>query len=197
MKWNEHYRLQGKHAFLGASQWRWINYDNDKLLTTYQNSEARERGTELHELAANLIKLKVRLPKTKTTLNMYVNDAIGYGMDPEVVLYYSDNAFGTADTIKFDGKKKVLRIHDLKTGITEAHMEQLMVYTVFFCLEYHIDIRDIDVILRLYQSNEITEVTTIPDMESYDETLKDRIYAIQGRLIESDQILEKYKSGEQ
>ena len=31
MKWIPHYDLVGRHAYLGASKWHWINYDNEKL----------------------------------------------------------------------------------------------------------------------------------------------------------------------
>jgi hypothetical protein len=84
---------------------------------------------------------------------MFVNDAIGFKMTPEQVLYYSDNCFGTADAIVF--RNNVLRIHDLKTGVMPAHIEQLMVYAALFCLEYRIRPGDIEIELRIYQSNEI------------------------------------------
>ena len=84
---------------------------------------------------------------------MYVNDAIGYKMVPEQPLYYSPNCYGTADSISFRNGK--LRIHDLKTGITPAHMEQLMIYAALFCLEYKVDPSKIETELRIYQSNEI------------------------------------------
>ena len=77
-------------------------------------------------------------------------------MIPEQTLYFSDNCFGTADSISF--RHGTLRIHDLKTGETPAHMEQLEIYAALFCLEYDIDPSDIDIILRIYQSNEITEL---------------------------------------
>ena len=76
-------------------------------------------------------------------------------MTPEVVLYFSDVCFGTADSIKFDEKKNFLRIHDLKTGVTPAHMEQLQVYAALFCLEYHFKPSDIQMELRIYQNNEV------------------------------------------
>ena len=84
---------------------------------------------------------------------MYVNDAIGFKMQPEQILYYSDNCFGTVDTISF--KKNFLRIHDLKNGETPASMKQLMVYNALFCLEYDVNPRDIETELRLYQSDDV------------------------------------------
>ena len=140
MNFLKHYNLEGQHAFLGASKYHWINDDVEKLANRYKKHLATMKGTELHGFAAQCIKLGQKLPKSKKTLNMYVNDAIGFKMTPEQVLYYSDNCFGTADAISFrtDPKtgRELLRIHDLKTGVTKAHMEQLEIYAALFCLEY-------------------------------------------------------------
>ncbi len=114
MNFKKHYDLEGQHAFLGASNYHWVNYTDDKLVETYKKRLATLRGTELHEFAAMAIKLGQPLKSSSRTLNKYVNDAIGYRMTPEVVLYYSDNCFGTTDAICF--RKSFLRIHDLKTG---------------------------------------------------------------------------------
>jgi hypothetical protein len=84
---------------------------------------------------------------------MYVNDAIGFKMRPEQVLYYSPNCFGTTDAISF--KKKFLRIHDLKTGVNPASLHQLEIYASLFCLEYGIKPGDIDIELRIYQNDDI------------------------------------------
>lgn len=153
MNFNSHYNLKGQHAFLSASKWHWVNYDISKLNESFNNFKAAQRGTELHELADKLIKMKIRLPKNNTTLNMYVNDAIGFNMETEVILYYSDNCFGTCDTISF--KKNFLRIHDYKSGTTPAHMEQLMIYDALFCLEYKVKPDKIKHELRIYQNDEI------------------------------------------
>ncbi len=161
MNFNAHSNLEGLHAFLGASKYHWINYDDDKLIEVYRNDLAKERGTELHNFASQCIKLNQRLPKSQQTLNMFVNDAIGYKMRSEQILYFSENCFGTADAICF--RKNLLRIHDLKTGMTPAHMEQLYIYNALFCLEYHFDPHDIEAELRIYQSNEITVENPDPD----------------------------------
>lgn len=153
MNWNKHFNLAGKHAFLGASKNSWLNYDDEKLISYYNNYLAKERGTRLHALAAELIDLQVKLPKTNKTLNLYVNDAIGFKMKPEQILYYSDNCFGTADAISF--RHNELRIHDLKTGESSTHMEQLLVYAALFCLEYHKKPSEIKCELRIYQSDEV------------------------------------------
>ena len=153
MKFNNHHNLDGQHAFLGASKYHWINYDDEKLAETWKNLQAIQRGTELHDFARRCIDLKQKLPSRKKTLNMFVNDAIGFNMTAEQVLYFSDNCFGTADAICF--RDNVLRIHDLKTGETEAHMEQLLVYNALFCLEYRQEPDKIQAELRIYQNNEI------------------------------------------
>ncbi len=163
MNFNRHSELKDQHAFLGASKYHWINYDADKLTERYKNHMANTKGTELHNFAAQCISLGQKLPNSPKTLNRYVNDAIGYKMQPEQVLYYSPNCFGTADAISFRHSKgrDLLRIHDLKTGVVPAHMEQLMIYAALFCLEYQIKPEEIDMELRIYQNNEV--VVDIPD----------------------------------
>lgn len=153
MKFNDHSRLVGTHATFSASQCSWINYDDDKFIERVNTLEAARRGTEIHDLAAKCIKLKQPLRRSRKTLNLYINDAIGYHMEPEVVLYYSENFYGTADAICF--RNNFLRIHDLKTGSVPAHMEQLEIYAAFFCLEYNVNPNDIEIELRLYQSDEV------------------------------------------
>lgn len=184
MNFNQHFNLAGRHAFLGASKYHWVNYDDDKLVDTYSKFLAVQRGTELHDIAARLIKLGLKQPKSKKTFNMYVNDAIGYKMTPEQVLYYSDNCFGTADSISF--RNGLLRIHDLKTGVTPAHMEQLMIYAALFCLEYKMKPSEIEMELRIYQSDEI--VVHNPEV--------DEIVPIMDKIVTFDKILTKMKSEE-
>lgn len=153
MLFNAHSNLIGQHAFLSASKYSWINYDEEKLDTRYISALAAQKGTELHEFAATAIRLGVKLPKTRQTLNLYVNDAIGYRMTPEQPLYYSDNCFGTADSISF--RRNLLRIHDLKTGATTTSEHQLEVYAAIFCLEYRYKPFDIAIELRIYQNDEV------------------------------------------
>ena len=151
MNFKKHSELEGKHAFLSPSGYHWINYDDEKLERVYSNFRATQRGTELHELACQCIRLGIRLPKGKRTLNAYVNDAISYRMTPEQILYYSENCFGTADAISF--KNNFLRIHDLKTGDVRASMHQLDVYDALFCLEYGVDPKQIEIETRIYQGS--------------------------------------------
>ena len=161
MIFNEHSNLEGQHAFLGASQYHWLNYSDDKLRNAYIKHLAVERGTVLHDMARRLIDLKIKLPDDGTTLSMYVNDAIDFKMKPEQVLYYSSNCFGTADAIAF--RRRKLRIHDLKTGATPAHMEQLKIYAALFCLEYKVKPKDTRFELRIYQSNDILMLEPEPE----------------------------------
>lgn len=184
MNFNQHSpRLDGTHAFLSASNYHWINYTEDKLRETYFNMMAKERGTRLHAYAAESIRLGIKLPKNRSTLNAYVNDAIGYRMTPEQLLYYSDNAYGTADAIGFrDG---FLRIHDLKTGIVQASMSQLYVYDALFCLEYKYKPDEITIENRIYQNKDI--LVAIPDPND--------IFRIMDTIVKFDKIIETMKLG--
>lgn len=129
-----------------------------------------KRGTDLHELAKEAIRLGVKFPSNRKTINQYVNDAIGFRMSPEVVLKVSDNAFGTADCIGFRMEHDretgeeilVLRIHDLKTGTTRASFKQLMIYCAYFCLEYKMNPYKIRFVVRIYQSDEVKEEFPTP-----------------------------------
>lgn len=184
MNFKSHFRLEGQHAFLSASKYHWVNYDNDKLALTFKTHLAKTKGVKLHNLACECIKLRVKLPKTKNTLNLYVNDAIGYQMIPEQILYYSDNCFGTADTISF--KQNTLRIHDLKTGDSVVSMRQLEIYTALFCLEYKYNPNDIDIELRIYQSDKI--VIHSPKKED--------ILYIMDKIVSFDKLLDQMKMEE-
>ncbi len=183
MKFNKHSEFNGTHAFLGASRHHWVRYSDDKIIQTYKNFEATLRGTKLHELASNLITYRVSLADNNKSLNSYVNDAIGFKMEPEVLLYYSENCFGTADAISF--RNNFLRIHDLKTGSTKASIEQLLIYAALFCLEYKKNVDNIKCELRIYQSNKIHAF--IPDSEE--------IKQIMEKIISADKILKKIQSG--
>jgi hypothetical protein len=184
MLWNDHYQLNGQHAFLSASKYSWLRYSNEKLDEAYSKHEAVVRGTRLHAFAKECIELGEKLPRAVKTLNLYVNDAIGYKMDPEVVLYYSDNFFGTADAISF--RKNFLRIHDLKTGVTTVSIDQLMIYAALFCLEYSVKPHDIGMELRIYQNNKVAISEPSPD----------EILDIMNKGIEFDKRINKIRMGE-
>jgi hypothetical protein len=153
MRFNTHSSLAGSHALLSPSTSSWVNYDEHKLDARIIASFAAQRGTELHELAQRMIRLGVKLPDTTETLNAYVNDAIGFRMVPEQMLFYSRNCYGQTDAIGF--KKNKLRIHDLKTGINAAKITQLEIYAALFCLEYGVRPLDIEMELRIYQNDEV------------------------------------------
>lgn len=184
MNFNKHLDLEGKHAYLGASKYHWLNYSDNKLIESYNNYLAVEMGTRLHALAKEHIELAIKMPKTKQTLNMYINDAIGFRMTPEQPLYYSENCFGTADAIAFS--KNLLRIHDLKTGTTPASMNQLKIYNALFCLEYSVDPHSISMVSRIYQLNEVFE----------EEQNADEIKDIMNRIMHFDKLIDHVKAGE-
>lgn len=177
MIFDTHKELRGKHATLTPSQPFWLRYSEEQLFQKNVSSYAQVMGTSMHELAETLIRNNLKLKKgDKLTvishlLNdgiprnvididriypnfmAYVNDAVGFKLTPEQILYYSPYCFGTADAISF--RNNFLRIHDLKTGTAPAKMEQLMVYAALFCLEYKIKPGEIDTELRIYQDGEI------------------------------------------
>ena len=208
MIFNQHSDLEGQHAFLGASKNSWLNYDQDKLATAYKRQYANQIGTILHDLAHRCIKNRVKLSKSDRhlvlltllengipqglidandileTLAPFVNDALGFRMETEQVLYYSENAFGTADAISF--KNNFLRIHDYKSGVLPVHMEQLYIYAALFCLEYVVKPESIKIELRIYQSGEV--LCEEPDPET--------IRAIMNKIVDSDRFLRKLKEEE-
>lgn len=147
---------RNEHAFLSPSNAHvWLTKDREYICNRYISQLARFRGTALHEMAAKDILYKQKRPRNKETFNMYVNDAIGFRMDPEVRLTYSDWCYGTVDAIS--DTNDILRIHDYKSGECPAHMEQLMTYAALYCLEHDIHPSDIPIELRIYQSNEIVK----------------------------------------
>lgn len=181
MNFNPHYELRGKHAKLSPSSYSWIRYDKEKLITVYKNLQAKELGTELHDIAAKLIKHKIKLPRSKKTYNTYVNDSIGYDLIPEQPLFYSYKCFGTADAISNleDIKKNgYLRIHDLKTGKSQASMDQLRIYAALFFLEYEVlgfSPEFIKTELRIYQNDEVN--IDIPTPETIREYMEIIVWA--------------------
>lgn len=186
MHFNKHYDLEGKHAFLSPSKYTWLGYSKDQLFSSYSNAMAAARGTKLHAMAKSLIEEGIKLRGNSQTFAAYVNDAIGYGMTPEQPLYFSNNCFGTADAIYF--KNGLLRIHDLKTGATPAHMEQLEIYAALFLLEYEkifgVTPKNTKVNLRIYQNDDVEEAS--PDVDRLEEIMMD--------IREKDQWTEEFRS---
>lgn len=179
MNFKKHLNLEGLHAPFSASSSSWLRYDDDKMIETFNNLKAKELGTRIHAWAKETIDLGIKMPRTKKTLDNYVNDAIGFKMDTEVVLYYSDYFFGTADAISF--RKNILRIHDLKTGKKPAKMDQLEIYAALFCLEYKVKPGDIEIELRIYQNDEVL---------CHKPTAED-ILPIMDRIVHYNKLLEK------
>lgn len=181
MDFNDHSDLIGQHAFLSASKYHWTNYNLEKVTDAYYKYLAIQKGTELHAFANHAIQLGIKLPKLRRALNMFVNDAIGFRMRSEQPLYYSPNAFGTADAISF--RDSTLRIHDLKTGITPVSMRQLEVYASLFCLEYKYRPNNISIELRVYQGEDI--IIHIPN--------KNEILEIMDKIVAFDKKIETIK----
>ena len=179
MKFHEYSSLEGLHAPFSPSQPSWLRYDDDKAIEVFMNKKAAEMGTRFHQWAKDTIDLGIKQPRSKKTIYAYVNDAIGFKMSTEVVLYYSDRFFGTADSICF--RNGMLRIHDLKTGKTPVHMEQLEVYAALFCLEYKIKPSDIDMELRIYQNDQIL----------YHNPTAEDIVPIMDKIVHLNNLLEK------
>ena len=183
MFFNKHTNLEGLHAPFGASKSSWLRYSDDKIVEVYNNLQAAEMGTRLHEWAKQTIDLGIKQSRSKKTIYSYVNDAIGFNMSTEVILFYSENFFGTADAISF--RNNFLRIHDLKTGRRPVHMEQLEIYAALFCLEYKVKPGDIRMELRIYQNDEILV---------YEPTAED-ILPIMDKIVHVNKMLEKIERG--
>lgn len=205
MNWNRHSNLEGSHAFLSASKYNWLNKTRDELIEAYKNSYATTIGTMLHAYAADSIRFREKLKKTDAkgvkfdlmrhgipeytiningifpTLMAYVNDAVGFQMDPEVLLYYSDLCFGTADSIQVSDN--ILRIHDLKTGTTPAKMDQLKIYAGLFYLEYGFKPEKMRTELRIYQTDEV--IVHEPEVEEIREVME--------AIVEQDRVLQQLK----
>ena len=179
MNFEKHLDLEGLHAPFSPSQSSWLRYDDDRALEVYANKKASEIGTKLHQWAKDTIDLGIKQPRSKKTLYAYVNDAIGFKMSTEVVLFYSRRFFGTADAISF--RKGVLRIHDLKTGKIPAHMTQLEIYAALFCLEYRVKPNEIQIELRIYQNDGV--LVHNPEPED--------IYEIMDKIVHLNKLLEK------
>lgn len=178
----KHLNLEGLHAPFSPSQSSWLRYDDRKALDVYANKKAADMGTRLHAWAKETIDLGIKQPRSHKTLYAYVNDAIGFKMNTEVVLYYSDKFFGTADAISF--RNGMLRIHDLKTGKIgkiESHIEQLEIYAALFCLEYKVKPNEIEMELRVYKNDEVV---------IHNPTAED-ILSIMDKIVHLNKLLEK------
>jgi hypothetical protein len=190
---NKHYNLEGLHAPFSASQSSWLRYDDDKAKEAYERKRAAERGTRLHAWAKETIDLGIKQPRSTKTLYAYVNDAIGFKMATEVVLFYTERFFGTADAISFRKDPKTgrfrLRIHDLKTGVVgdpDKHFEQLKVYAALFCLEYNFKPAEIDITLGVYKKDEVAFCDPEPE----------EIIHIMNRIVHLDKLLRKMDNEE-
>lgn len=211
MIWNEHSELRGKHATFAPSNPSFLNYSlepesEDVIFQRFASQYSAIIGTIVHDFAeerilynqkihkANKSDLLIRLLKAGippividmdyifSNLIPYINDAISFRMDSEVILKYSDDCFGTSDAICY--RDKTLRIHDLKTGKSTVHMDQLLTYAALFFLEYKAKPETTTTILRIYQASDILEDTPEPE----------RIRAAMDQIVELDKRVKKWKA---
>ena len=177
------------HAIFSPSQPSWLNYTEEQTIERYRKAQATEMGTRLHEWAAETISLNIRQSRTRKTLNMFINDAIGFHMIPEddrthaTRFVYSEFFFGTCDAYCYN--HGILRIHDLKTGKGPVHPEQLEIYAALFYLQEKLDPYKNQTILRIYQNDDVVEWE--PDPE--------RIKGIMDLIVDRDKILRDYLGG--
>lgn len=168
MSFKKNSRIIGQHALLSPSSYHWLDYDEDKLRRWFFQKQQAIRGDKLHAYAQQAIELGQKQPDNGTTVAMYINDAIGFRMTPEVPLYYSDDCFGTSDACGFREERwqntfiNTLRVSDLKTGLSPAEMKQLKIYASIFCFEYSLNPIEIRIILRIYQNDAIEELIADP-----------------------------------
>mgnify|MGYP000945582082 CR=1 FL=1 len=180
MRFNRHSDFEGSHSFLSASKYHWIRYDDDKLDATYRTHLAAQRGTDLHAFAAEAIRLGIKMGRSKQTLYQFVNDVLGFRMQSEQMLFYSPNSFGTADAISF--KDSLLRIFDLKTGVSKASFDQLIIYAALFCLEYDVRPGSIQYDLRIYQNDEILRYEDFNDINE----IADKVAHVMDKIVNFD-----------
>lgn len=180
MIWNNHKDLEGKHALMGGSNYHWFSYDDITFEARYYSQFSQTIGTAIHQLAHDCIVSRTKLNKHDIHLiemtlykayvpkdaydpwlileNLipFVNDAIGFHMSSEILLYCNQFCFGTADAIGYYEREKILRIHDFKSGVTPSSIKQLYAYAAFFCIEYKINPKSLNLIeLRIYQNLEV------------------------------------------
>lgn len=202
MIWQDHSRdpHHGDHAIFSPSNNSWVNDDTAAdVENRYFSKLATTIGTLVHEEAYECIVTNTRYTKNEAkkaiskkllineiprdafdadyiaaTFVNYVNDAIGFGLRPEQELYFSEWAYGTSDAIGFDEKKRILRVHDFKTGVTPAKFLQLELYSALFFLGDGKMYKpgECQIELRIYQGGEIKEEyptaeDIVPLMDSY------------------------------
>jgi len=136
-----------------------FNSIDEYIFNKYYDQEMDSISKTGNRILSCLKQVTKNQPEFIENIRAYVNDAIGYKMYPEVVLYFTDEFFGTTDALIFNEKERLLRVHDLKTGVSIVHVEQLMGYAALFCLEQNIDPLTINYELRIYQGNDILVAT--------------------------------------
>lgn len=184
MRFNRHLRYQGAHAFLSPSGYHWVNYTPERLRERWTAAQAGAYGVVQHEYAKREIDAG-RLSDQAGIVGLYINDCIQHKMHTEVMLFYSENCFGTADAINL--RYRHLKIFDLKTGVAPGSVHQLEVYAALFCLEYGHDPYKLEIELRIYQDHEVQVYDADPDDIAF----------IMERIKEFDSLIEQMKREEE
>ena len=190
-------RLNGKYrANIGTELHEWaaiqIELGNKvsskrELIKSFKSFLYQKYHTDkygLSKFGSKLLKsIKCVPAESFASIISYVNDAIGFKMEPEVILYYSDNFFGTSDAVKFVGN--TLYIFDLKTGSSATHIEQLLIYAALYCLEHKENPYKINMELRIYQGNDILIANPVGD----------DVKPVMDKIIEFDELITKFEGG--
>lgn len=173
-EFKEYPQLKDHHSFMSPSKYHWLRYSREKLLDAFDKHMDSALGTRWHKFADEAIKLGFEAPNNTKTINLYINACIGHRMNTEMVLFYSEFCFGSADAINFDPETGILRIFDLKMGKTKVSGEQLIVYAALFCLNYNIKPQLIEYDLRIYQNDDVHQIeTSFIEIEQAIEVIKE------------------------
>lgn len=118
------------------------------------------------------------------TIKLFVNDCIGFRMDSEMRVTYSDLLWGTTDAIRCHDN--ILQVFDLKTGSKPAKETQLYTYAALYCLQEHIKPDTLDAVeTRIYQNGDVF----------MDNPPSDIIYDIMHKIVHVDSVINKFKGG--
>lgn len=157
--------LKTKHrAELGTEAHEWASVQI-VLGSKVSSTREAEKGVKTHiyekynkdpEYRELLLKHMRYIPsESYASIRMFVNDSIGFRMESEKQLYFSEYFNGTSDAIKYYDKEKLLRVSDLKTGSRPAKIEQVFIYASLYCLQYKLDPLKTNFETRIYQNGEI------------------------------------------
>lgn len=180
-------------AELGTEIHEWSSIQI-KLKNRVSNIKEIEKGVKTHiydkyaktpEYRDMLLSNIYYLPgEIYPTVKLFVNDCIGYRMQSEQKVGYSEFFWGTADAIRCVDNR--LQVFDLKTGTRPAKMTQLCVYAALYCLQEHMKPDQLSEIeTRIYQMGEVI----------VDNPPSDIIYDIMHKISDFDAVVNKFKGG--